>query len=280
MGVVTVNLVDIALSAHKDMGKFWEIFEERTELAHKALRARYERLLGTPSDIAPMTFQYGAYARLKPGETIDELLKHNYATISLGYAGLYECTMAMLGVSHTDPKGKEFALKVMQSLVDKTQQWKAAEDIGYSVYGTPIESTTYKFAKCLRKRFGVIPGITDHDYITNSYHVNVREEIDAFEKLKLESEFQRLSPGGAISYVEAPNLNDNPEAVEKIIDYIYDNIMYAEINIKSDHCDNCGSDNEILIEEDENGKLYWRCPNCGCTDQTHLHVARRTCGQE
>lgn len=268
------------MSANKNMNKFWEIFEERTELAHKALRARHERLLGTPSDIAPMTFQYGAYARLKPGEPIDELLKHNYSTLSLGYAGLYECTMAMLGVSHTDPKGKEFALKVMQSLVDKTQQWKAAEDLGYSVYGSPIESTTYKFAKCLRERFGVIPGITDHDYITNSYHVNVREEIDAFEKLKLESEFQRLSPGGAISYVESPNLNDNPEAVEKIIDYIYDNIMYAEINIKSDHCDNCGSDNEILIEEDENGKLYWRCPNCGCTDQTHLHVARRTCGQE
>lgn len=277
-GVVTINLVDAACSSGGDFDAFWKIMEERLELCHRALRLRHERLLGTPSDVSPIHWQYGAVARLDKGEKIDKLLYNGYSTISLGYAGLYECTKYMTGVSHTDPKGKPFALKVMHMLNDKCSEWKAAENIDYSVYGTPLESTTYKFAKCLQKRFGIIKDVTDHNYITNSYHVNVREEIDAFQKLKFEAEFQKLSPGGAISYVEIPNMQNNIEAVLSIIQFIYDNIMYAEMNTKSDYCQVCGYDGEIKIVKDENGKLIWRCPNCGNTDQRKMNVARRTCG--
>ncbi len=276
-GVVTINLVDVALSANKDEAAFWRILDERLELCHRALQLRHKRLLGTPSDVAPILWQDGALARLEPGEVIDPLLFGGYSTISLGYAGLYECCMAMFGRSHTDPQAKPFALAVMQRMNDKCDEWKAKENIGYSLYGTPLESTTYKFAKCLQKRFGVIKDVTDHNYVTNSYHVNVREKIDAFTKLEFESEFQRLSPGGCISYVECTNLEDNVEAVLGIIRFIYDNIMYAELNTKSDHCDACGFDGEVEIVERE-GKLGWRCPACGCEDQSFLHVARRTCG--
>jgi ribonucleoside-triphosphate reductase len=278
-GVVTINLVDVACSSYGDMDKFWEILEERLELCHKALRCRHERLLGTKSDVAPILWQYGAIARLKKGETIDKLLFNNYSTISLGYAGVSEMCYRMLGVSHTDEKGKEFALKVMQKLNDKCNEWKAAENISYSLYGTPMESTTYKFAKCLQKRFGIIPHVTDKNYITNSYHVHVTEKISAFDKLKFESEFQKLSPGGAISYVEVPNMQNNLEAVISIMQYIYENIMYAELNTKSDYCEVCGFDGEIQIKEDEaSGKLIWECPNCGNRDQNKMSVARRTCG--
>ncbi len=277
-GVVTINLVDVACSAEGDMDKFWQILDERLDLCHRALRCRHERLLGTVSDVAPILWQYGALARLKKGETIDRLLFDGYSTISLGYAGLCEMCYRMLGVTHTDPKGKEFSLAVMQKLNDACKAWKAAENISYSVYGTPLESTTYKFAKCLQKRFGIIPGVTDKNYITNSYHVHVTEKIDAFNKLKFESEFQKLSPGGAISYVEVPNLQDNIPAVLAVMQYIYENIMYAELNTKSDYCEICGYDGEIRIEEDENGKLIWKCPSCGNTDQDKMSVARRTCG--
>jgi len=277
-GVVTINLVDVACSSGRDMDKFWEILDERLELCHRALRCRHERLLGTTSDVAPILWQYGALARLKKGEKIDRLLFDGYSTISLGYAGLYEMCYYMTGKSHTDPEAKPFALSVMQALNDACAKWKAAENIDYSVYGTPLESTTYKFAKCLQKRFGEIEGVTDHNYITNSYHVNVREEIDAFKKLSFEAEFQQLSPGGAISYVEVPNMQQNIPAVLTVIRYIYDNIMYAELNTKSDYCMCCGYDGEILIEEDEHGKLIWKCPNCGNTDQSKMSVARRTCG--
>ena len=273
-GVVTINLVDVACSSNGDMDKFWDILEDRLELCHRALRCRHE----TPSDVAPILWQYGALARLKKGEKIDRLLYNNYSTISLGYAGLYEMCMRMLGVSHTDPKGKEFALKVMQKLNDKCAEWREAENISYSLYGTPMESTTYKFAKCLQKRFGIIKNVTDHNYITNSYHVNVRENIDAFTKLRFESDFQRLSPGGAISYVEVPNMQNNIPAVLSVMKYIYDNIMYAELNTKSDYCEVCGYDGEIKIVEDKNGKLVWECPNCGNRDQSKMSVARRTCG--
>lgn len=278
-GVVTINLVDIACSSKRDFKKFWKIFDERLALCHRALRCRHERLLGTPSDVAPILWQYGAIARLKKGETIDKLLYNGYSTISLGYAGLYECTKYMTGKSHTDnAEGKEFALQVMQHLNDACSKWKTEENIDYSVYGTPIESTTYKFAKCLQKRFGIIEDVTDHNYITNSYHVNVREPIDAFTKLSLESEFQNLSPGGAISYVEVPNMQNNIPAVLSVIQYIYDHIMYAELNTKSDYCQVCGYDGEIEIIEDDNDKLVWRCPNCGNEDQNKMNVARRTCG--
>ena len=277
-GVVTINLVDVACSSKKDMDKFWEILDERLELCHRALRCRHERLLGTPSDVAPILWQYGALARLKKGETIDKLLYNNYSTISLGYAGLYEMCVYMTGKSHTDPEAKPFALKVMQHLNDKCAEWRAAEHISYSLYGTPMESTTYKFAKCLQKRFGVIKDVTDHNYITNSYHVNVREKIDAFQKLKFEADFQKLSPGGAISYVEVPNMQDNIPAVISVMQFIYDNIMYAELNTKSDYCEVCGYDGEIQIKEDKHGKLIWVCPNCGNTDQSKMSVARRTCG--
>jgi ribonucleoside-triphosphate reductase len=274
-GVVTINLVDVALSSDKDMDLFWNIFEERLELCHRALQLRHKRLSKATSDVAPILWQYGALARLKKGESIHELLHHGYSTISLGYAGLYECVKFMTGHSHTDNGiGKEFGLKVMQKLNDKCKEWKDAEDIDYSVYGTPIESTTYKFAKCLRERFGVIKGITDRDYITNSYHVPVFEEIDAFSKLKLESEFQRLSPGGAISYIETPNLSNNLDAVMEVIKFIYDNIMYAELNTKLDYCQECGYTGEILIDEN----LEWYCPNCGNRDHDKMNVARRTCG--
>lgn len=276
-GVVTLNLVDVACSSGKDMNLFWKLMEERTELCHRALRCRHERLLGTTSDAAPILWQYGALARLKKGEKIDKLLYGGYSTISLGYAGLYECTKYMTGDSHTGG-GKEFALKVMQYLNDQCAAWKAAENIDYSVYGTPLESTTYKFAKCLKKRFGVIEGVTEKDYITNSYHVHVTEEIDAFSKLKFESEFQALSPGGAISYVEVPNMVNNLNAVLSLMQYIYENIMYAELNTKSDYCQECGYHGEIEIVEDENKKLIWKCPNCGNTDQEKMNVARRTCG--
>lgn len=276
-GVVTINLPDVALSAHGDMETFWAIFEERLELCHRALRCRHDRLIGTLSDAAPILWQYGALARLDKGETIDKLLYGGYSTISLGYAGLYECVLAMTGHSHTDPEATEFALAIMQKMNDKCTEWKLAEDIDYSPYGTPLESTTYKFAKCLQKRFGVIKGITDHGYITNSYHVNVREDIDAFTKLAFESKFQRLSPGGAISYVEVPNMQDNLEAVVKVIQFIYDNIMYAELNTKSDYCQVCGYDGEIQIVEDD-GKLVWECPHCHNRDQSKMNVARRTCG--
>lgn len=276
-GVVTINLPDVALSSGGDMDKFWKIFYERLELCHRALRCRHDRLCGTLSDAAPILWQYGALARLKKGEVIDKLLYDGYSTISLGYAGLYECVKYMTGHSHTDKEATPFALAVMQRMDDKCDEWKQAENIDYSLYGTPLESTTYKFAKALQKRFGIIKGITDHGYVTNSYHVNVREKIDAFTKLKFESEFQRLSPGGAISYVEVPNLQDNLEAVIRVIQYIYENIMYAELNTKSDYCQNCGYDGEIQIKEDD-GKLIWECPNCKNRDQTKMNVARRTCG--
>ena len=276
-GVVTINLPDVALSAGRDMDKFWEIFEERLELCHRALRARHDRLCGTLSDAAPILWQYGALARLPKGAPIDPLLYGGYSTISLGYAGLYECVKAMTGHSHTDREATPFALAVMQKMNDKCTEWKEAENIDYSLYGTPLESTTYKFAKCLQKRFGVVPGITDKGYITNSYHVHVSEKIDAFTKLKFESEFQRLSPGGAISYVEVPDMQDNLEAVLAVMRYIYDNIMYAELNTKSDYCQVCGYDGEIQIVEDD-GKLVWECPHCGNRDQSKLNVARRTCG--
>lgn len=276
-GVVTINLVDVALSADKDEEAFWRIFDERLELCHRALQCRHKRLKGTLSDVAPILWQYGALARLKKGETIDKLLYNGYSTISLGYAGLYECCMAMYGKSHTDPAVKPFALKVMQHMNDKCNEWKAAENIDYSLYGTPLESTTYKFAKCLQKRFGIIKDVTDHEYITNSYHVNVREKIDAFSKLSFESEFQKLSPGGAISYIEVPNMQDNLEAVIAVMQFIYDHIMYAELNTKSDYCQVCGYDGEIQIVKD-NGKLVWECPHCHNRDQHKMNVARRTCG--
>ena len=276
-GVVTINLVDVALSSGGNFEKFWKIFDERLDLCHRALQARHKRLLGTPSDAAPILWQYGALARLKKGEKIDKLLFGGYSTISLGYAGLYECVKYMTGKSHTDAGAKPFALSVMQHMNDKCNQWKKAENMDYSLYGTPLESTTYKFAKCLQKRFGIVPGITDRNYITNSYHVHVTEQIDAFTKLKFESEFQRLSPGGAISYVEVPNMQDNLEAVIKVMQFIYDNIMYAELNTKSDYCQVCGYDGEIKIVEDD-GKLVWECPHCHNRDQSKLNVARRTCG--
>ena len=276
-GVVTINLVDVALSSGGNFEKFWKIFDERLDLCHRALQARHKRLLGTPSDAAPILWQYGALARLKKGEKIDKLLFGGYSTISLGYAGLYECVKYMTGKSHTDAGAKPFALSVMQHMNDKCNAWKKAENIDYSLYGTPLESTTYKFAKCLQKRFGIVPGITDKNYITNSYHVHVSEQIDAFTKLKFESDFQRLSPGGAISYVEVPNMQDNLEAVISVLQFIYDNIMYAELNTKSDYCQVCGYDGEIKIVEDD-GKLVWECPKCGNRDQNKLNVARRTCG--
>ena len=276
-GVVTINLVDVALSSGGDFEKFWDIFEDRLELCHRGLQARHNRLVGTPSDAAPILWQYGALARLKKGEKIDKLLYGGYSTISLGYAGLYECVKYMTGKSHTDPAAKPFALQVMQKMNDKCKEWKAAENMDYSLYGTPLESTTYKFAKSLQKRFGIIPGITDKNYITNSYHVHVTEQIDAFTKLKFESEFQQLSPGGAISYVEVPNMQDNLEAVMSVLQFIYDNIMYAELNTKSDYCQCCGYDGEVQIVEDD-GKLVWQCPKCGNRDQNKLNVARRTCG--
>ncbi len=277
-GVVTINLVDVACTSNKDEDKFWEIMEERTELCKRALMCRHERLLGTPSDVAPILWQNGALARLQKGETIDNLLFGNYSTISLGYAGLCECTRYMKGVSHTDAKGKDFAIKVMQFLNDKCAKWRAETNIAFSLYGTPLESTTYKFAKCLQKRFGIIPDVTDKNYITNSYHVHVTEQIDAFTKLKFESEFQALSPGGAISYVEVPDMNSNIEAVISVMKYIYENIMYAELNTKSDYCQCCGYDGEIKIVTDTDGKLIWECPNCGNRDQNKMNVARRTCG--
>ena len=276
-GVVTINLPDVALSSHQDMDKFWTIFDERLELCHRALLCRHERLMGTLSDAAPILWQYGALARLKKGETIDKLLVGGYSTISLGYAGLYECVKYMTGHSHTEKEGTPFAMAVMQRMNDKCAEWKAASDIDFSLYGTPLESTTYKFAKCLQRRFGIIPGVTDKGYITNSYHVHVSEEIDAFDKLKFEGMFQQLSPGGAISYVEVPNMQDNLKAVIRVMQYIYDNIMYAELNTKSDYCQVCGYDGEIKIVEDD-GKLVWECPNCGNRDQEKMNVARRTCG--
>ena len=276
-GVVTINLPDVALSSEQDMDRFWQIFDERLELCHRALRARHDRLRGTLSDAAPILWQHGALARLDKGETIDKLLYGGYSTLSLGYAGLYECVKYMTGHSHTDPEATPFALEVMQHMNDKCAEWKEAEDIDYSLYGTPLESTTYKFAKALQKRFGIVKGITDHGYITNSYHVHVSEEIDAFTKLRFESQFQRLSPGGAISYVEVPNMQDNLKAVVNVMQYIYNNIMYAELNTKSDYCQVCGYDGEIQIVE-EDGKLDWECPNCGNRDHDKLNVARRTCG--
>lgn len=277
-GVVTINLVDAACSSNKDEAKFWEIMNDRLELCHRALRIRHERLLGTPSDVAPILWQDGALARLKPGETIDKLLYDGYSTISLGYAGLAETVYYMKGVSHTSAEGKSFGLAIMKLLNDKCNEWKADENIDYSVYGTPLESTTYKFAKCLQRRFGIIKGVTDHNYITNSYHVNVRENINAFDKLTTEAEFQRLSPGGAVSYVEVPNLNNNIEAILAILKHMYSTILYAEINTKSDLCEQCGFDGEIKIVKDETGKLIWECPKCGNRDQSKMHVARRTCG--
>ena len=277
-GVVTINLVDVACSSQGDMEEFWKILDERLELCHRGLRCRHERLLGTVSDVAPILWQNGALARLKKGEKIDKLLYNGYSTISLGYAGLYEMCVRMTGKSHTDPEAKPFALAVMQHLNDKCREWREAEHISYSVYGTPMESTTYRFAKCLQRRFGIIPGVTDKNYITNSYHVHVTEEIDAFHKLKFESEFQKLSPGGAVSYVEVPNMQENIPAALSVIKYIYENIMYAELNTKSDYCEACGYDGEIKIVEDESGKLIWECPNCGNRDQNLLSVARRTCG--
>lgn len=277
-GVVTINLVDVACSSEGDMDKFWEILDERLELCHRALRCRHDRLKGTISDVAPILWQYGALARLKKGEVIDPLLYGGYSTISLGYAGLYEMCMRMLGKSHTDPEAKPFALSVMQRLNDKCKEWRTAENISYSVYGTPMESTTYKFAKCLQKRFGIIKGVTDKNYITNSYHVHVTEEIDAFDKLSFEADFQKLSPGGAISYVEVPNMQNNIPAVLSVMQFIYNNIMYAELNTKSDFCEECGYDGEMVIKEDGCGKLIWECPNCGNTNQNKMFVARRTCG--
>ena len=274
-GVVTINLPDIALSSKRDMDKFWKIFDERLELCHRALQIRHKRLSNATSDVAPILWQHGALARLKEGESIHELLHHGYSTISLGYAGLYECVKYMTGHSHTDNgEGKKLGLEVMQHLNDAANKWKVEEDIDYSVYGSPIESTTYKFARCLKERFGVVKGITDRDYITNSYHVPVFEEIDAFEKLKLESEFQRLSPGGAVSYIETPNLQNNIESITEVMKFIYDNIMYAELNTKSDYCQKCGYTGEILVDDD----MQWYCPNCGNRDHNSLNVARRTCG--
>lgn len=277
-GVVTLNLVDIACSSGKDMDKFWDIFDERLDLCYKALMCRHERLKNTPSDVAPILWQYGALARLKKGETLDKLLYNGYSTISLGYAGLYECVKYMTGKSHTDPSATGFALSVMQHLNDACEKWRKETNIDFSLYGSPIESTTYKFAKCLQKRFGIIEGITDKSYITNSYHVNVREKIDAFDKLSFESQFQKLSPGGAVSYVEVPNMNNNIPAVLAVMKHIYNNIMYAELNTKSDYCMECGYDGEIEIVQDENDKLLWKCPNCGNTNQNRMSVARRTCG--
>ena len=276
-GVVTINLPDVALSSGGNLDKFWKIFEDRLELCHRALQCRHERLKGTTSDAAPILWQYGALARLKKGETIDKLLFNGYSTISLGYAGLYECVKYMTGKSHTDPAATPFALSIMQKMNDKCAEWKKAENIDYSLYGTPLESTTYKFAKCLQRRFGIIKGITDKGYITNSYHVNVTEEINAFEKLRFEAQFQHLSPGGAISYVEVPDMQNNIPAVLEVMKFIYNNIIYAELNTKSDYCQVCGWDGEIKIQE-EDGKLIWKCPNCGNTDQTKMNVARRTCG--
>lgn len=277
-GVVTVNLVDIGLSADHDMNKFWALFDGRMELCHRALQYRHERLTGTKSDVAPILWQYGALTRLKKGETIDKYLHGGYSTLSLGYAGLWECVYSLTGKKLTEPEGEELGLAIMEKLNEYTSKWKAEENIDYSLYGTPLESTTYKFAKCLQKKFGIIPGVTDRNYITNSYHVHVTEPINAFEKLSLESKFQALSPGGAISYVEVPNMQNNIEAVLEIIRFIYDNIMYAELNTKSDYCQACGYDGEIEIIEDEDGKLIWKCPNCGNTDQSKMNVARRTCG--
>ena len=277
-GVVTINLADVGLSANKDFDEFWKIFDERLELCHRALQLRYKRLIGTISDTSPIHWQHGGLSRLKKGEKIDKLLFGGYATISLGYAGLYECVMAMTGKSHTDPEAKPFALNVMQHMNDKCNEWKKEENIDYSLYGSPIESTTYKFAKCLKKRFGVIPGITDRNYITNSYHVVVTEKIDAFTKLKFESEFQKLSPGGAISYIEIPNLTNNIDAILSVISFIYDNIMYAELNTKCDYCQVCGYDGEIQIVDDGNGKLVWECPNCHNRDKSKMNIVRRTCG--
>lgn len=277
-GVVTINLADVGLSANKDFDEFWKIFDERLELCHRALQLRYKRLMGTISDTSPIHWQHGGLARLEKGEKIDKLLFGGYATISLGYAGLYECVMAMTGKSHTDPEAKPFALNVMQHMNDKCNEWKKEENIDYSLYGSPIESTTYKFAKCLKKRFGVIPGITDRNYITNSYHVVVTEKIDAFTKLKFESEFQKLSPGGAISYIEIPNLTNNIDAILSVISFIYDNIMYAELNTKCDYCQVCGYDGEIQIVDDGNGKLVWECPNCHNRDKSKMNIVRRTCG--
>ncbi len=276
-GVVTVNLVDIGLSANRDMDKFWKIFDERMDLCHRALKARHERLKGTLSDAAPILWQYGALARLKKGETIDKLLYGGYSTISLGYAGLWECVYSLIGKKLTEEEGKELGLEIMKALNAACAKWKAEENIDYSIYGTPLESTTYKFAKCLQKRFGIIKGVTDRNYITNSYHVHVTEDINAFDKLKLESEFQALSPGGAISYVEVPNMQDNIPAVLQVMKFIYENIMYAELNTKSDYCQVCGYDGEIAIVE-EDGKLLWECPNCHNRDQDKMNVARRTCG--
>lgn len=277
-GVVTINLVDVALSSGKDKEKFWKIFDERLELCHKALLCRYERLKGTVSDVAPIIWQHGALARLQKGETIDKLLVGGYSSISLGYAGLYECVKYMTGKSHTDPEVTPFALDIMRYMNKKCDEWNEQLDLGFSLYGSPIESTTYKFAKCLQRRFGIIEGITDKNYITNSYHVNVREPIDAFAKLKLESQFQALSLGGAISYIETSNLQNNTEAVLSVMQFIYDNIMYAELNTKSDYCQACGYDGEIDVIENENGKLIWKCPSCGNTDESKLNISRRTCG--
>jgi ribonucleoside-triphosphate reductase len=276
-GVVTINLPDVALSSNRDMDKFWQVFDERLDLCHRALRARHERLLGTLSDAAPILWQHGALARLNQGEVIDPLLYGGYSTISLGYAGLYECVKYMTGYSHTDHHATEFALSIMQHMNDRCAEWKALENIDYSIYGTPIESVTYKFAKCLQRRFGIVPGVTDKGYITNSYHVHVTEEIDAFTKLQFESTFQHLSPGGAISYVEVPDMQDNLEAVIRVMQFIYDHIMYAELNTKSDYCQVCGFDGQISIVEDD-GKLVWECPHCGNRDQSKMNVARRTCG--
>ena len=277
-GVVTVNLVDIGLSAQSDMDKFWKIFDERMQLCHRALQARHERLTGTVSDAAPILWQYGALLRLKKGETIDKYLHGGYSTLSLGYAGLWECVYSMIGKKLTEPEGEQFGLEVMNKLNEYTAKWKADENIDYSLYGTPLESTTYKFAKCLQKRFGIIKGVTDKNYITNSYHVHVTENIDAFDKLALEAKFQALSPGGAISYVEVPDMQNNIDAVIAVMKFIYDNIMYAELNTKSDYCQVCGYDGEIEISENDDGKLVWKCPNCGNTDQDKMNVARRTCG--
>lgn len=277
-GVVTLNLVDVACSSKKSEEKFWQILDERCELCHRALRIRHEHLLGTPSDVAPLLWQFGGLARLEKGETIDKLLYNGYSTISLGYAGLWECVYYMTGKKLTEPAGKEFGLRVMRKLNEYTNEWKKVENIDYSLYGTPLESTTYKFSKCLQERFGVIKGVTDKEYVTNSYHVHVTEDIDAFSKLKLESEFQKLSPGGAISYVEVPNLTGNIPAVLSVVKFIYDNIMYAELNTKSDYCQVCGYDGEIQIIEDENGKHIWHCPQCGNTNHDKMNVARRTCG--
>lgn len=277
-GVVTVNLVDIGLSAHKDIDKFWEIFDERMELCHKALQCRHERLTGTLSDAAPILWQYGALLRLKKGETIDKYLHGGYSTLSLGYAGLWECVYSLIGKKLTEPEGEELGLSIMRKLNEYTAKWKAAENIDYSLYGTPLESTTYKFSKCLQKRFGIVPGVTDRNYITNSYHVHVTEPIDAFKKLELEAKFQTLSPGGAISYIEVPNMEGNIDAVLSVMKFIYENIMYAELNTKSDYCQECGYDGEIKIVSDEEGKLVWECPNCHSRDQSKMNVARRTCG--